>query len=37
MHSWQEPILLGGNFNLVWSVMDKNNRNINHKWVDASN
>jgi hypothetical protein len=37
MHSWQGPILLGGDFNLVRSIMEKNNRSISHKWADAFN
>jgi hypothetical protein len=37
MHSWQGPILLGGDFNLVRSIMEKSNRSISHKWADAFN
>jgi hypothetical protein len=37
MHSWQGPILLGGDFNLVRSIMEKSNRSISHKWADTFN
>lgn len=32
MDAWQGLILIGGDFNLVRFVSDKNNSIINHKW-----
>lgn len=37
MNSWQGPILIGGDFNLVRFLSDKNNRIINHRWADGFN
>lgn len=37
MASWNGPILIGGDFNLVRFARDKNNGIINHRWADAFN
>lgn len=37
MQSWRGPMMLGGDFNLIRSSSDKNNSNINYRWVDAFN
>ncbi|CAD6240521.1 unnamed protein product [Miscanthus lutarioriparius] len=37
MNSWQGPILIGGDFNLVRFLSDKNNGIINHRWADSFN
>jgi hypothetical protein len=37
MHSWQGPILLGGDFNLVRNSREKSNGVINQRWTDAFN
>jgi exonuclease III/plasmid maintenance system killer protein len=37
MGSWTGPILLGGDFNLVRSRLDKNNGQVNFRWVDLFN
>lgn len=37
MSSWQGPIILGGDFNLVRSTADKSNGVVNFKWVDLFN
>lgn len=34
MGSWQGPVVLGGDFNLVRFSSDKSNGVINHKWAD---
>lgn len=37
MSSWQGLLLIGGDFNLVRFVSDKNNGQINHKWANLFN
>lgn len=37
MGAWKGPTMLGGDFNLIRSVLDKNNGNVNFKWVDLFN
>lgn len=37
MESWNGPIMIGGDFNLVRSTDDKSNGIVNHKWVDLFN
>jgi hypothetical protein len=37
MSSWQEPTLIGGDFNLVRFLSDKSNGIINHRWAHAFN
>lgn len=37
MQSWNGPVLLGGDFNLVRFATDKSNGNINYKWADLFN
>jgi len=37
MGSWTGPTLLGGDFNLVRSSLDKNNGQVNFRWVDLFN
>jgi hypothetical protein len=37
MSSWQGPIVIGGDFNLVRTSHDKSNGVINHRWADAFN
>lgn len=37
MGAWQGPILIGGDFNLVRSTVDKSNGIVNFRWVDAFN
>ena len=34
---WDGPTLVGGDFNLIRNIADKNNENINFHWVDAFN
>jgi hypothetical protein len=34
---WDGTALIGGDFNLIRSVLDKNNDNIDYKWVDKFN
>jgi hypothetical protein len=35
--NWEGPALIGGDFNLVRFIEDKNNGNIDFKWVDKFN
>lgn len=35
--SWSGPCIIGGDFNLVRGPEDKNNRNVNYRWVDKFN
>ena len=37
MENWDGPTLLGGDFNLIRSISDKNNDNINYHWSDSFN
>lgn len=37
MNKWQGPIFIGGDFNLVRTVTDKSNGNINFRWADLFN
>jgi hypothetical protein len=37
MDSWQGPIIIGGDFNLVRSTAEKRNGNINFRWADLFN
>lgn len=37
MCSWQGPVMLGGDFNLVRNPADKSNSLVNFKWVDLFN
>jgi hypothetical protein len=37
MSSWQGPIVVGGDFNLVRDSQDKSNGVINHRWANAFN
>lgn len=37
MTSWQGPLLIGGDFNLVRFTSDKSNGVINHRWSDPFN
>jgi hypothetical protein len=37
MSSWQVPIMVGGDFNLVRSINDKSNGIVNFKWMDLFN
>lgn len=37
MGSWQGPMMIGGDFNLVRSINDKNNGTVNFKWLDLFN
>jgi len=37
MNSWQGPLLIGGNFNMVRFSSDKSNGVINHRWSDSFN
>lgn len=37
MGAWQGPVMIGGDFNLVRSVMDKSNGVVNFRWVDLFN
>jgi len=37
MESWQGPVILGGDFNLIRFASDKNNSRINYRWADAFN
>jgi exonuclease III len=37
MTSWQGPLLIGGDFNLVRFTSDKSNGQINHRWDDLFN
>jgi hypothetical protein len=37
MGSWTGPILLGGDFNLVRSSLDKNNGQVNFRWINLFN
>lgn len=37
MSSWQGPLLVGGDFNLVRFISDKSNSTINHRWADGFN
>lgn len=34
MGSWQGPVMIGGDFNLIRCVADKSNGVSNHKWTD---
>jgi endonuclease/exonuclease/phosphatase (EEP) superfamily protein YafD len=34
---WDGPALVGGDFNLIRSYLDKNNDNIDYRWVDKFN
>jgi hypothetical protein len=34
LDNWDGPTLIGGDFNLVSSVKDKNNGIVNHRWLD---
>jgi hypothetical protein len=35
--NWDGPAMIGGDFNLIRSFKDKNNMNIDYKWVDKFN
>jgi hypothetical protein len=35
--NWEGPTIIGGDFNLVRSQLDKSNGNIDHRWVDKFN
>jgi hypothetical protein len=37
MSSWQGPIMVGSDFNLVRSINDKSNGIVNFKWMDLFN
>ena len=37
LSEWDGPTLVGGDFNLIRTVSDKNNGNINFHWADAFN
>jgi len=37
LSEWDGPTLVGGDFNLIRTVSDKNNENINFHWADAFN
>lgn len=37
MNDWSGPIMLGGDFNLTRSQVDKSNGNVNFRWVDKFN
>jgi hypothetical protein len=37
MDNWDDPTLLGGDFNLVTNLKEKNNGIVNKKWVDLFN
>jgi endonuclease/exonuclease/phosphatase (EEP) superfamily protein YafD len=34
---WDGPALIGGDFNLIRSSLDKNTNNIDYRWVDKFN
>ena len=37
MESWQGPVILGGDFNLIRFASKKNNVRVNYRWADAFN
>lgn len=37
MSSWQGPIMVGSDFNLIRSINDKSNGIVNFKWMDLFN